>query len=82
MRIADRSKRPQKNEEESASPCPSCLEQGISVSECRLDLHHCAPGVSWRTTTITEAKENNTATSLPACCYQLASVYITDISSL
>ena len=63
-----------------ASPCPSCFEQGISVSECRLELHHSGPGVSWRTTTTTEAKENNTATSLPACCYQLASVSLTSVS--
>ena len=62
-----------------ASPCPSCFEKGISVSECRLDLHHCGPRVSWCTTTITEAKENNTATSLPACCYQLASVSLTSV---
>ena len=56
-----------------AAPCPSCFEQGISVSECRLDHRHCGPGVSWCTTTITEAKENNKDLSLPVCCcYQLA----------
>ena len=62
-----------------AAPCPSCFEQGISVSECRLDFRHCGPGASWCTTTITEAKENNVDLNLPACCYQLASVSLTSM---
>ena len=64
-----------------AAPCPSCFEQGISVSECRLDFRHCGPGASWCTTTITEAKENNVDLNLPACCYQLASVSLTSMKT-
>ena len=64
-----------------AAPCPACFKQGILVSKCRLDLHHCDPGVSWCTTSynkVTEAKGNNTDLCLPACCYQL--LYVASVS--
>lgn len=47
-----------------AAPCPSCFEQGISISVCRLNLRHCGPGVSWCTSTINEDK----ISEFPACC--------------
>ena len=63
-----------------AAPCPSCFEQGISVSECRLDFHHCGPGVSWCTTTIKETKQRDI--NLPACCSCLASVSLTSMNTI
>ena len=51
---------------EKAAPCPSCFEQGFSVSHCRLTHSHCGPGVHWLTAALKEKEEK-----LPECCFDL-----------
>lgn len=54
-----------------AAPCPSCFEQGISVSDCRLTHKHCGVGVTWQTV---KEKEH---VILPPCSSEIKCIRLT-----
>ena len=60
---------------EKASPCQSCFELGLSVSDCRLTHGHCGPGVTWQTAVL--EKDSKVNQDIPNCCYELSSAFIT-----